>query len=510
MATPAPAVECARNPIRVLVADDAPTLRNCSVAVLRMSGFDVQPCSDGAAALALVARDRFDIVIVEERLQAADGLAILRAALATRSDTRVVITSTTPTAQAAEQAMQAGAWYYLPKPFTATQLQLLAGMAARAPGMTPPAAARSGPAPKALGPHLLATRRSYVTPIGRAPAFRTALALARRVAATDIPVLLTGETGSGKEILAQFIHQHSRRAPGPLVPINCSALPEGLCESELFGHRKGAFTNAVRDKPGLLEVAHDGTLFLDEVLDMPRATQAKLLRVMEDGVVRRVGSEATDATVNVRFLAATNIDPERAVRDGRLREDLYYRLNVMRLHVPPLRERVDDIPLLANLFLTTYWRRDRPKTPIPRLSEAALSALKAHRWRGNLRELQNVIEWAIVSVGPGEVIEPRDLCLSSVDDARAGATRSADDAPVQTLEEARDRFLTDFESRYVRWAVERADGNVANAARAAGVARGTLYRMMTRHGLHRAWVAAAFEAPGDDPDSADQSIPVIV
>ena len=493
--------------IRVLIADDATSVRECSAAVLRLTGLDVTSCGGGVEALALLARDRFDIVVAEEGMEPVDGLAVLGAALAAGGDTKVIVTAAAPTTQAAEQAMRSGAWYYLPKPFTATHLQLLVGMAARAEGVTPPGAARASCTPPPLP--TLTPRRPKVTPIGRAPAFRAALDLARRVAATDIPVLLTGETGSGKELFAQFIHQHSLRAPGPLVPINCSALPDGLCESELFGHRKGAFTNAVRDKPGLLEIAHGGTLFLDEVLDMPKATQAKLLRVMEDGRVRRVGSEVTDATVDVRFVAATNADPEQAVRGGHLREDFYYRLNVIRLHVPPLRERVEDIPLLANLFLTTYWRRDRPKTPVPKLSEAAIGALKSHRWRGNLRELQNVIEWATVSVAPGQAIEPQDLCLAQRDDAKNVATRIANAPRMETLEEARVRFLADVESRYVRWVVDRADGNVATASRVAGVARGTLYRMMTRHGMHRTWVTSSLQPSSANLAAEVPPLPVL-
>src|SRR5213080_2812878 len=192
--------------------------------------------------------------------------------------------------------------------------------------------------------------------IGVSPAFRRATDLARRVASTDASVFITGESGAGKEQIAQFIHHHSRRSSRPLVAINCAALPEALLESEMFGHVKGAFTGAVRDKPGLLEATNGGTLFLDELGEMAPAIQAKLLRVIQDGVVRRVGSERTDAVVNVRFIAATNRDPEEAVRAGALRKDLYYRLRVVPLHVPPLRERPEDIPLLAHHFLEGFWK----------------------------------------------------------------------------------------------------------------------------------------------------------
>lgn len=467
--------------VRVLIADDAASVRECSSAVLQLGGFDVTPCNGGAEAVALLRRDRYDIVIADEAMQPVDGWAVLRAALETRAATRVIITAAAATAQAGEQAMQSGAWYYLPKPFTATHLQILVGMAAFAEDLVPPGAARSGRAPLRLS----ATRRTTVLPIGRAPAFRVALDLARRVAPTDIPVLLTGETGSGKEVLAQFIHQHSRRATEPMVPINCSALPDGLCESELFGHRKGAFTDALRDKPGLLEIAHRGTLFLDEVLDMSRSAQAKLLRVMEDGQIRRVGSAVPTARVDVRYIAACNADPARAVRDGSLREDFYYRLTVVRLRLPPLRERVEDIPLLANLFLTTYWRRTRPGTPVPRLSKAAIEVLKGHPWRGNLRELQSVIEWATVSGAPGQPIEPEDLSLLGTDDARITVPPIPSDLLEESHAQARARFLADFESQYARWVVDRAAGDVAHAARLARVTQATLHRMMQRDDLDR-------------------------
>src|SRR5437879_3602349 len=198
-----------------------------------------------------------------------------------------------------------------------------------------------------------------------------------------------GESGAGKEQVAQFIHHHSRRSSRPLVAINCAALPEALLESEMFGHVKGAFTGAVRDKPGLLETANGGTLFLDELTEMSKPIQAKLLRVIQDGVVRRVGSETTDAVVNVRFIACTNGNPEEAVKAGMLREDLYYRLRVVPIHIPPLRERTEDIPLLANHFLAYYWRRHREATaPLPRLSEAAVRAPRPHpqRTHGRFRK----------------------------------------------------------------------------------------------------------------------------
>ncbi len=300
-------------------------------------------------------------------------------------------------------------------------------------------------------------------------------------------MFITGESGSGKELIAQFIHHRSRRASRPVVAVNCAALPEMLLESEMFGHCKGAFTGAVRDKPGLLETANGGTMFLDELIEMSKPIQAKLLRVIQDGVVRRVGSETTDAVVNVRFIAATNRDPEEAVSAGALREDLYYRLRVVPIHVPALRERVDDIPLLAEHFLTFYWNRHRTgEEPVPQLSKAAIWALRAHSWPGNVRELQNVIEHAVVLLEPGADVRPEDIPFISDhgSDPELGALDESTDTG-ESYYEARDRLLARFDRRFLTRVVIRAGGNLSKAARLAKVDRTTFYRLMSRHGLQR-------------------------
>jgi len=323
--------------------------------------------------------------------------------------------------------------------------------------------------------------------LGAAPAFRRAVDLARRVAPTDASVFITGESGSGKELIAEFIHYHSRRSSRPLVAVNCAALPEALLESEMFGHCKGAFTGAVRDKPGLLEAANGGTLLLDELVEMSKPIQAKLLRVIQDGVVRRVGSETTDAVVNVRFIACTNCNPEEAVKAGTLREDLYYRLRVVPIRVPSLRERASDILLLAEHFLAYYWNRHRGAgTPPPRFTEAAIRSLRARAWKGNVRELENVVEHMVVLLEPGSEIRPEDIpALEQV--ASQGNTPPA--AAEITTEEpyyiARDRLVASFELQYLTQLVTEARGNMSRAARAAGLDRTTLYRLIERHGLQR-------------------------
>src|SRR5207248_3139729 len=304
-----------------------------------------------------------------------------------------------------------------------------------------------------------------VAVLGSAARYNEVIALARRVAATDASVFITGPSGSGKELIAQFIHAHSRRSSKPLVAVNCAALPEALLESEMFGHCKGAFTGAVRDKAGLLETANGGTLFLDELLEMSKPTQAKLLRVIQDGVVRRVGSETTDAVVNVRFIAATNGDPEDAVKSGALREDLYYRLRVVPIYVPRLQQRPEDIPLLANHFLSYYWQEHRDhKSAIPKLGESAVRALRAYPWPGNVRELQNVIEHTVVLIEPGAEVRAEDLPFGhgepSTQPTGGGAEDVASTAVTMPVEEtyhvARERLLAEFERRYLTWLVAQA------------------------------------------------------
>jgi DNA-binding NtrC family response regulator len=389
-----------------------------------------------------------------------------------------------PSVTTSVEALRAGAWDYLPKPFSATHLQILLGRAAHAVIVARESLEERARLEAAHG------NSEKVKVLGVSEAFRRAIELARKVAGTDASVFITGESGSGKELIAQFIHHHSRRSSRPLVAVNCAALPETLLESEMFGHVRGAFTGAVRDKAGLLEAANGGTLFLDELTEMSKPIQAKLLRVIQDGVVRRVGSETTDAVVNVRFIAATNVDPDQSVANGALREDLYYRLRVVPIHVPPLRQRPADIPLLAAHFLSYYWERHRDRSePSPRFSEAALKAMRAYLWRGNVRELQNVVEHAVVLAEPGQELLPQDIPFDGGTTVPAAPVVA--DFPEESYHAARERLLEDFERRYLTWLVDRAGGNMSKAARIAGVDRTTLYRLMERHGLRRATLAGA-------------------
>jgi len=463
------------------VVDDEDTLRDSCASVLTHDGYDVTVCAQGREARDLLSRRPFDLVLLDWYMSEVPGRELLAAALAANPGTLVIVVTGKPSVDSSLEALRAGAWEYLPKPFSATQLQILVGRATHAVIIARESQAERERLERETG------NSEKVRVLGVAPQFRKAIALARKVADTDASVFLTGESGSGKELFAQFIHHHSRRSSRPFLAVNCAALPEALLESEMFGHRRGAFTGAIRDKPGLLEAANGGTLFLDELIEMSKPIQAKLLRAIQDGVVRRVGSESANAVVNVRFVAATNRDPEAAVADGLLREDLYFRLRVVPIHVPPLRERPEDIPLLANDFLAHFWRKHRqPNLAPPKLTKGALWALAAQPWAGNVRELQNVIEHAVVLLEPGSDVKAEDLPFvalpSALNEASLEAEINNDDGGYYA---ARDRLLAKFDRTFLTRVILRAGGNLSKAARLAGIDRTTFYRLMERHGLQR-------------------------
>ncbi|HSR41024.1 MAG TPA: sigma-54 dependent transcriptional regulator [Longimicrobiales bacterium] len=467
--------------ISVLVIDDEHTLRESCASLLRSEGFQVSVCGRGDEASDLIRRKPFDIMLVDLYMSQKSGMQLLELAREEAPNALVILMTGNPSVETSIEGLRAGAWDYLPKPFSASHLQIILGRAAH----TVQVARESRDGGVDVAQEM--TDGSETRILGVSRELRGVVELARKVASTDASVFITGESGTGKELIAHYIHEHSRRRSRRLVPINCAAIPESLLESEMFGHVQGAFTGAVRDKQGLLEVAHGGTLFLDELTEMPAPTQAKLLRVIQDGVVRRVGSTQTDAVVNVRFIAATNHDPVEAVREGRLRKDLHYRLRVVPIDIPPLRERVEDIPVLARHFLRDFWAQHRPVgDPSPTLSEEAVEALVRWPWRGNVRELRNVIEHLVVLADPGEEVQAPDVPFieDEIEETEGGfsferAIRGSD------YHTARERILAEFEQGYLEHVVREAGGNISDAARIAGVDRTTLYRLMEKHGTSK-------------------------
>jgi DNA-binding NtrC family response regulator len=470
-----------RATLSVLLVDDERTLRETCRSILTGLGYRVEVASKGDEAMRLLQRRSFDIVLTDLYLPDVTGVDLCKAAVERSPETIVVVMTGNPSVASNVDVLRAGAWDYLPKPFSATHLEILIGRAAHTV-MVARESSSEGAADE---------DGDEGAPMGVSPAFLRCLELARKVATTDASVFITGETGAGKEMIAQYIHSRSRRRGRALVAVNCAALPEGLLESEMFGHVKGSFTGAVRDKAGLLESASGGTMFLDELTEMPKPLQAKLLRVIQDGVVRRVGSTSTSSVVNVRFVAASNRDADEAVREGVLREDLFYRLRVVPIAIPPLRERPEDVALLAHHFLKRYWRQHRgAESRMPALTPETISALQAYSWPGNVRELQNAIEHTVVLLEPGQTVQPTDVPLHGAPRSKQSADASGGlQMPSDLLQEsyhaARDRVISEFERRYIEELVAAAEGNMSKAARIAGVDRTTLYRLMERHGLQR-------------------------
>jgi DNA-binding NtrC family response regulator len=476
-----------RASLNILLIDDERTLRESCKSILNGLGYRVDVASKGEEGLAMTQRRAYDIILTDLYMPDVTGIELVTAVLEERPGTIIVVMTGNPSVASNVEALRAGAWDYLPKPFSATHLEILVGRASHAVMV-----ARESEAPR---PDSSPASLDAEAPLGISPAFVRCLELALKVAPTDASVFITGETGTGKEMIAQYIHKRSRRRARELVAVNCAALPEGLLESEMFGHVKGAFTGAVREKVGLLETANGGTLFLDELTEMPKPLQAKLLRVIQDGVVRRVGSSTTSSVVNVRFISASNRDADEAVRENVLREDLYYRLRVVPIRLPALRERKEDIQLLTEHFIRTYWRQHRGgETKVPRLTDSAVKALQAYGWPGNVRELQNAVEHAVVLLEPDQEIGPSDIPLHGAPMGGRAAGRTSgphheESGALDLLNEsyhaARERIIAQFERRYLTELVRAADGNMSKAARIAGVDRTTLYRLMERHGLQR-------------------------
>ena len=470
----------ARAAVRVYVVDDEPSILESCDTVLGAEGYSVEVERRAEEALRRVRSQAYDIVLIDQNMPNVHGLDLLAEVRKRNPDALAIVMTGHATAESSVRAIQAGAWDYLPKPFTATQLLVLVGRAAHT-------LVRSRKIQRPTEKKGILVERGGSPILGISASMREAVAKALKVAPTDASVFITGESGTGKELFAQYIHRESRRSRRSFVAVNCAALPGELLESEMFGHKRGAFTGAIRDKAGLLEVADQGTFFLDELAEMPMPLQAKLLRVLQDGVLRRVGSEKDDAVVDVRFISATNRDPEEALDEGLLRHDLYYRLRVVPIRLPSLRDRPEDIPVLIRHFIDHFWRRHQiPGEGPPRLARESLDRLVNYEWPGNVRELQNVIENLVVLSDPEEEIQPDRLTIlgggSDTYSSISGLPTVDGDMP---FHDAKQEIVDRFEREYLSQLVARTEGNMSEAARQAGIDRTTLYRLMDKHNLAR-------------------------
>jgi two-component system NtrC family response regulator len=448
-------------PLRILFADDEPSLQELMRIELPRLGHEATVCPDGATALAALDRTAYDCVIVDLDMPGAGGLDVIARVRESSPDTEAVIVTGKSSLESAVTAVRQGVCDYLTKPCKLAELQAVLERVRRKRELTTRLRALERRVHRAEGGLQL---------VGPSAGLEQVRRLVARVAGSDAAVLVRGETGTGKELVARAIHEGSRRAGGPLVAVNCGALPEHLVESELFGHRKGAFTGADEHRAGLFEVADGGTLFLDEIGELAKPLQSRLLRALESGEIRRVGDNRP-ITVDVRLVCATHRSLEEMVAAGEFREDLLFRINTFEITVPPLRERPDDIPALVRHFV----RRARPQTPPEAevVDPAVLALLAGHRWPGNVRELANVVEHALV------LADALPLAVAHLP-ARLGGLRPAAAAPAASAAPPPDRpvSLRELEMQAIRVGLERNHGNKPKTAEELGISLKTLYNKL--------------------------------
>jgi DNA-binding NtrC family response regulator len=456
---------------RILVVDDEEQIRSLLRELLRANGFAVETAEDKRGAVLLLRTQEFEAVLTDLMLPDGDGLEVLRAARARPYDPEVLVITAYGTIDSAVEAVRLGAFDYLTKPIATQKLLVAVERAVERRTLRHEV-------------HNLrrevAERYSEGGLIAASPGMRRIFELVDTVAATDCAVLIQGESGTGKELVARAIHFRGARAARPFVAVNCAALPEALLESELFGYAKGAFTGAAGERKGLFEEADGGSLLLDEIGDMPVLMQAKLLRVLQEGEIRRVGSAAVKR-IDVRIIAATNRDVATLIREGRFRDDLYYRLNVIPLVIPPLRERRDDIVPLCEHFLALHGAKLGRQGQS--LSPRALEMMLAHDWPGNVRELENMIARA-ATLSPSPVISEEELrtlfSLGGLRRQEPEPSAARDTAPAPG---APGGMMQSAERQTILRALREAQGNQTRAAQALGMGRNTLWRKMKKHGI---------------------------
>jgi two-component system response regulator HydG len=443
---------------RILVVDDDREMADTVAEYLNDKGYRADIAVGGRAAMQALRRKEFDAVITDLRMEGADGLDVLEAARAADPTRPVLIMTAYGTIDGAIEAVRRGATQYLAKPFKMEEAALMLERALRERGLERENAELRRAVEERLG---------FRNLVGKSPVMQQLYDVLERVSIITSPVLITGESGTGKELVARALHHGGPRGKAPFVAINCAAITETLLESELFGHQKGAFTGASEAKKGLFVEADGGTLFLDEIGEMPLPLQAKLLRVLETSMVRPVGG-GSERKVDVRVVAATNRDLGRAVTEKRFREDLYYRLHVIPIHLPPLRARREDIPLLIGQFVARF-REQHPEQPVREIATEVMRRLMDLPWPGNVRELKNAVERLLV-LGRGKRIDLRDLTAAVPDplpEAMAGI--ASEIVPLRVLTR-----------RYVEWVLQQTSGNRLRAAQLLGIDASTIYRMLLR------------------------------
>ncbi len=439
--------------ISILVVDDELSIRESLSGWLQQDGYEVESAADGPSALAKAQETHFDIMLLDVKMPRMDGITVLKNLRESNADTAVVVMTAHGAIQDAVEAMKLGAHDYLLKPFDLEEMSLIIEKLVQMQTLA---------MENLILKDRVATISRFENLVGQSPPMLQLFETIVDVAQSDATVLITGETGTGKELVARSIHAQSPRCYGPFIAINCGAFTEHLLESELFGHEKGAFTDASYTKKGRLEMAHGGTLFLDEVGDISIKMQIDLLRVLETREFTRVGG-TVPLHSDFRVIAATHQDLQESIRKKTFRQDLYYRLNVIHLQVPPLRERPEDIPLLAQHFLRRYATETNKK--VDSILPEALEAMRRYSWPGNVRELENALERAVV-VGKGRQLQAKDLPFV-----------------VGAEEEAAGLSLEDVERRYIAQVLASAKGHISNAAKVLRINRTTLYHKIKKYGL---------------------------
>jgi DNA-binding NtrC family response regulator len=449
----------------ILIVEDEPKMLRLLQLNLSEEGYSIHTAADAETGLRTLRQEKIDLVVTDLRLPGMDGLEFLQAVKRVDARIPVIVMTAYGTVETAVEAMKAGASDYVLKPFSLEEMKLIVRKELDVHDLRE----ENRSLREALG-----KRYEFKNIVARSGKMQEVLAMVERVAPTNSTVLLGGESGAGKDLIARAIHQHSRRASGPFIKINCTAIPENLLESELFGYEKGAFTGAVSSKPGKFELADKGTIFLDEIGDVPGTIQVKLLRVLQDRDFERLGGTKT-LKVDVRIVAATNQDLRAALEQGSFREDLYYRLNVVPINIPPLRERKEDIPYLVDHFIERFARESGK--PLRGITPAAQKALMEFHWPGNVRELENIIERA-VALSSGDVIDVADirLDLSPMKPGAAPAANAVAFPPEGTT-------LEQFEDEIIKEALRRAGGNKSQAARLLGLSRNALRYRLSKMGV---------------------------